>query len=569
MALRSNKYPKAPRPIVRKSQPKSNILTKEIHSLTPREFKILGITKICSDEARKLVFYHQTRQGNRLVQIPVTEMATGEMKQLAAVLAEAGHFDLLERKLLKAVSMEMLSTAHKNDVVLLSGPGVHFVEDSEATCSAYVWGGTTYWFGDQPKHSFPIVSDCKELDISGSLKDWQVNVGKRLAGNHFLIVLVAQSLAAAISSIFHVPRLTMILVGPSSTGKTTSQRCAQSMLGSCVEVRTMSGTPIGIREHLLSKSDVPVFFQDTRQFTPEDLIALIFDVADGATRLKSGAKYESISATMILSNERNIVDMASTGKLALDEGIFARSIEVECDAEFGAFHNIHGAGSPAQFAKELEDATAKYQGAVWPFWLRKLSENWDIVLKRHSEWLPKVKGLLAKKAGDASQLRINNRILDKLSFAAWTGVVAAKMGILPLERTEIIEAFAVVLRQSIAQQESGSTPLARRVVSQVKGYLDEHGARFPKLALCNQAQPGAALSGYKVASKTHGELFLFLPHVFQRLFVKEFGSVTYKVLLDAGYLVTNSGRVNQYQSRIPRCDKRMSFIAIKASIRFS
>ena len=86
------------------------------------------------------------------------------------------------------------------------------------------------------------------------------------------------------------------------------------MIGPC-DVKTMTGTPVGVREDLLSKPDLPVCYQDSRQFAYGDLLDLLFDVTNGATRLKSGTDYAEIAAILILTNERFLEEMNGSSKV--------------------------------------------------------------------------------------------------------------------------------------------------------------------------------------------------------------------------------------------------------------
>lgn len=132
---------------------------------------------------------------------------------------------------------------------------------------------------------------------------------------------------------------------------------------------------------------------------------------------------------------------------------------------------------------------------------------------------------------------------------------------------EINDAFGLDMKEHISRQKSGSTPLADQIVSKVKKCLDGGSARFPKLRSFNDENQPANVYGYRFKVERHGEVFLFIPHIFTKLFVKKFGRVAYDILKKADFLVTTKGRGNQYQTRIPVTGKQKSFIAIKASIR--
>jgi len=332
---------------------------------------------------------------------------------------------------------------------------------------------------------------------------------------------------------------------------------------------TMSGTKIGLLERLSSKRNQPAHLQDTRQAdSTDDLLKIIFDAADGAGRIRSGESIKPISATVILSNERNILDMPLAKKGGLDEGIFARLLEININLPNGAFHQFHDEKSAADFAKKLETIQAGYYGTAWPEWLKVLSKNWSQVVELYEAGMPKVKASIAKHA-DAQQIsNINNRLLDKLTFSAWAGCIASDYGILPVTRAEVLVAFRLVFTEHLARQMKGTTPLGDKLIAAVRGFLDENHGRFPDLQAFDTSAARGPILGYRYDIKGGGEVYLILPNVFDRFFTVDFGSVAYSLLKEAELLVTTLGRGNQYQVRIPHTGDRKSFVAIKASIRF-
>lgn len=544
--------------------------TTSIESLIPKSIRVLGITPASGEKKREVILEINSNGIAKNYHFPLSELACGERKLLATIFAETGHFDLAEGPPLKRVAAAILEEARTHTAIILTTQGWHKVVINDETYGCYVWGDKADWFGLEPQANVVVSNSQNHVPASCSLKHWKLNVGKKLAGNPYLIVTHAHTLASAIRRIFGQPLTSISLVGQSSIGKSTVQQSAQSIVGPIDGVTSMSGTKIGLLEYLLARPDSPVFFQDTRQNDrPAILFDLVFDVADGAGRMRSGDKVQPKNgATMILSNERLAIDMQSKNKVPLDEGLFARLFEIVCHGPYGAFHNLHGCESGAEFAKELKNNSEKYHGAVWPAWIQALSENWERVHQLHSKWLPMIKTKIDGQVGDLDLHQVNNRVLDSIMFSAWVGVIASELGILPVSKKEIVSAYALVVKEHISRQISGTTPLGDEVVNKVRGCLDENIAHFPKLAAFNDESHRAGILGYRSKTKQGEEIFMFLPHIFDREFKEKFGSVAYEILSNAGFLVTSSGRGNQYLARIPGTELRKSFVAIRASIRF-
>lgn len=536
-------------------------------SLIPPEIEPLGIVTINGYREKQLVLQIRNPHGDRIERLSLSDLVSGERRPLAVLMAEHGYVDLIERGALKDLAQTLILEAQSKSLVLLSAIGYQEIELDYKRYCGYVWDSKAYWFGDKPNQEVILMPNTIQATRSGSLRNWQDKIGKKLTGNHYLTVVHTHAMSAVIRRAFRMPQLTLSLVGPSSTGKTTTQNSALTQIGHPSGVRTMSGTPAGVRELVSAHPDMPIYFQDTRQFDTADLVDLIFDAADGAARVLSGQQKPPLAATLILSNERHIIDMPKVNGLLLDEGFYARCVEISCIAPYGAFHCLHGMPSPADFSKQLDKDSHECYGTVWPAWINALSTNWSKILQLHAKWGPMVRDKLVAKAGDFSNTRISNRILDGLAFSAWTGVIASHLNILPITRAEVIEAYSLVLRQLLSERQIGTTPLATQLFDVLRSLLASSGSRFNDLRSFDQASDSPGLLGYRTNHKEYGCLYLFMPNVFRERFVVPFGRVAYDLLADAGYLVTGKSRGHQFLVRIPGTDHRASFVAIKESIR--
>ena len=157
----------------------------------------------------------------------------------------------------------------------------------------------------------------------------------------------------------------------------------------------------------------------------------------------------------------------------------------------------------------------------------------------------------------------------EFAYSLWTGVLAAKMGILPFTQGDIRIAFQHVLKSYLLRRVSGATPLAEHAIEVVRGYIDQNPARFPRLESYGSSEIKMGCAGYRHKSQDGQELFLFFPQVFRNSFIALFGNVVFDFLLKADLLLANGSSGHQYQVRLPNTDnERKRFIAIKAKICF-
>jgi hypothetical protein len=502
----------------------------------------------------------------------VDELLKDRGGPLAIDLAKAGHVGFTHGKELRSIANEILRQGSASETIVLDATGLISLTVNGGSYQAYVWNGCAHWFGATPPIQVIASKIATKLPVARTLKGWRIHVGRRLRRNPYLIVLTSHGLAAALRRVFQQPVLVTGIIGPSSQGKSTGQRLVASMYtapGNQVGVLQMAGTEVGIYEQLESCADRPICFQDLRQFASvEGFMRLVFSSADGATRVKHRTPPRQLSSSPIISNERGVMDISTRNAGSLDEGLFARYIELMTDGPFGMFHYLHGAKDAKEFAESLSAATEKYHGTVWPAWLQALSENWQWVLDRYDRWSPLLRKKIAAYAGDDELSAVDNRMLDGLVFSAWAGVIASILGILPLKPSEVRDAFGLVFAEHINRRRTGNTPLADKVIAEVRGYIDAHSGRFPVLKWFDGEESRSSISGYQYNLKNIGKVYLFHTNFFQETFVAKHGSIVYQILQRAGFLCCSKGRGNQYQVRIPGSGLQKSFIAVKAIIRY-
>lgn len=494
---------------------------------------------------------------------------------LAKDLVKAGHIHLSRGKALRGMADIILELGCESTTVVLPKTGLAKIQINGIPYWVNTWDGRQYAFGPQPPVPVATMAAATPPSRTGTLTGWKKAIARHCHKNPHLIVILCHALAAPLRRVFRQVFLVLLLVGPSSTGKTTGQRLAASMYGSPeneVGVLQMSGTEVGIREQLESRNDLPLCFQDIRQSEAADvLFRLIFSAADGANRYTHGAHNRPLSATPILSNERSIMDLAHRGSSGLDEGLFGRCIELYANAKYGLFHDIHDAESASAFSKEIEAAAYAHHGKAWPAWLSLLSDNWDQVLAWYKAGLPIVRDRIAGSVDSASIGPVDGRMLDALAFSAWVGMVASKLGLLPLAESEIRMAFSEVFSEHIGRRQAGRTPLSEKIIADVRGYIDQHQGRFPSFDRFDTDGSRSGITGYRRQAKDGSEDFLFFPDQFEGLFAAKYGSTVYYHLRRAGFLRVTKGRGNQLQVRVPNmsgADDRKSFIAVNAAIRF-
>ena len=109
-----------------------------------------------------------------------------------------------------------------------------------------------------------------ELRSSGTLEQWQEEIGKVCIGNPLLIFCCGVALSAPLLSSSGVENVIFHLYGDSGSGKSTAMKVATSVLGDESLMRTWLSTANGLAAAAALHHDVPPFLDELSQAKPED-----------------------------------------------------------------------------------------------------------------------------------------------------------------------------------------------------------------------------------------------------------------------------------------------------------
>lgn len=526
------------------------------------------------EPSEKIVVLTTTEDGrkDRFVLLE-TSLINGQYKELAKLVIKINLLSYKSPKGMRELADLVLQAADKL-VYLAEHDGYHLVQVEGHFFDFFVWRGKVFPLG--PACSIPVVplvNTAKLPPASCSLEEWNQHVGKHIAANPYMLVTFLAAISALLIQVFGLPRLVLMLVGGSSTGKSSTQIATQSSYQPGIgEIDNFSGTEKGIQALLRSVHDMPKMMEELRQTEHfESVLRLIFDLASGASRKTSSADQQlmrsiALSCGLIISNENTLMEMA--GRSTLNEGLAARFLELHANGPNGMFHNVPVGVTAAGFSAMLKDVSAKYYGAFWDAWVADVSDNIKKLRKWVPENLPKLTAELC--AGMEINDSVTMRMVKGMAGWACAGVIAVNLKLMPAEtnRAAIVEALRLVLREHLARQKHKTTPVGEKVISAVRDVIDRQAGRFPSFStITSNSQNGT----YGYRKTTRGEtLYLFFESAFEELIGEKFGTdAALRQLKAAGYLSTESEGFKR-QFRLPgngqKEGPRKRFYAVKAAI---
>lgn len=462
-----------------------------------------------------------------------------------------------------------IAKAAIDKAILLPSAGYQAFELDGTRHEVVVWRGEAHWIGDEP--AVPVVVDSSvRVDlppVKGSRKKWHSALGAHMLDNPTMLVALGAALSALLVGPVGIQPLMLMLVGPSSSGKTSIQQAVQSIIrpGS---VKSASGTVLGLHQWMSHQPDQPVFLQETRQVTNSaELINLVFDHGNGGSRAignaaQRGTEGRALRCVLIASNEQTLAELVRRKSVVLDAGVDARLFELVTEGAHGAFEKLPSGMTAADFAQYLAEASQNAYGAVWGRWVAVVVENCVEIREKAAKLIPLARTKLLE------QVEVNDPVFNRMltGYAGWffALVMAAKYGVFPIENRQIRDAFYTVLKAHSKRYASGLTPIDHAVIEAVRAAIDENPGRFT--ALSERGQTKGGVWGY--IHKINDEI-LYL--VFGSSLSKLASSHTDREILDAlvgaDYLKHNKGE-RMLSVRVPNEKQSKRFYAIRERICF-
>ncbi len=388
----------------------------------------------------------------------------------------------LEEADLRQLCKEILAATRNRVGVLLREPGYHEVAVGSTRAECFAWNGQLFWVGEKPDIRV-ICSRHPAPARVGTLKEWKANVGSLFVGQHNMIVALGATLCSLLVRPLGLERLTLTLVGKSSSGKGTIQRACASAIRSGALLDSASGTPIGLHQRLAEYVDQPYFADELQQLgSVEGLFRLIYDMGNQAERVVGTAGQRAtvakpLTCTFIGSDELSFAERCRQERGArFADGVSARVFEIRINEANGAFNDIPESLTAAQFAERVKDRASRFYGALWPKWIRLVAADLPAIRERATRVLPQIRAKLEEIA--AVQDQITKRMIH--GYAGWylALVIAADDDLIPITREQIGEAMKATLVKQLKLRESPESQLDIEVLAAVRDSIDRNAAMF-------------------------------------------------------------------------------------------
>lgn len=239
--------------------------------------------------------------------------------------------------------------------------------------------------------------------VSGTVMQWQEQVGALAQGNVCMMLGVACSLAAPLLDLVEADSFGVHLFGNSGTGKTTIGMVANSVWGHPEELKlSWYSTALGLANEAAAHNDGLMSLDEIGQSTkPKDVATSAYALFNGVGKIqgaKDGGNREAMRWRVLAlsTGEKDLETFLHEAGEKVHAGHLVRLLNVPIQA----IANIHGLTDSRAHADAVQQAAKRCYGAVGREWVNYLADHKEDVIQAIKTTTTAWQAILPEKASD-------------------------------------------------------------------------------------------------------------------------------------------------------------------------
>lgn len=334
----------------------------------------------------------------------------------------------------------------------------------------------------------------------GTLEQWKM-LAALAQGNSRLILALGVALVGPLRLIAPVESLAFQITGPGGTGKTSIGVVASSIWGQ----RRSGGRPhllgggdtwnntlANLERVLASRDHTFLFLDEAHLARPQDIVEAIFLISEGQGRGRyNETRRWQWFAPMFSTSNNSVAEILAKAREPADRAAFDRLIDVPLPkGKFGAFENLHGSDTVADFVVRLKAISDENYGVVGRRWVLKILRELAEDSGELASWLKARRSyfirLGRKNVSDDSR---HARVISHFATVYAALRLEGRYELLPLSKGSARRALLACLRDHLIPTDGATDRMvARSPLSLLKIYVQKNhdnfvnldGARLPK-----------------------------------------------------------------------------------------
>ena len=409
-----------------------------------------------------------------------------------------------------------------------------------------------------------------DYTVSGTVEQWQQQIGRYCVGNSRLVFASALPLAGALLSPTGGEGGGFNIVGNSGDGKTTTMQVAASVTGSPEhQIKTCDNTANAFESTAAQHNDACLFMDELGQAPAEQIGQIVYKLAGGVGRGRAdqngnARSRRSWKTIFLTTGETDLTTiLASVGKRSF-AGQELRLADIPADAghNMGIFEQLHDIETPAKLADHLKQATRTQHGAVYRGYLTKLVEEMNNPGQRITrlKWLSDAQKHfigISVPSGASGQV---HRVAARFALVAAGGELATLYGLTGWRTGEVVDAALLCFKSWLHRRGTAGQAEVEHLLQQVSAFFELHGeSRFTSMNKKGR-QPTINRAGFRnnVADPMEDEEYEYFvfPSAFRNEICKGFElRWSTKVLIERELLQPGSDGNPQTVKRLPGLGK--------------
>ncbi len=293
-----------------------------------------------------------------------------------------------------------------------------------------------------------LVASVQE---AGTIEDWRSRVAALCIGNPLLAFSVSVAFAGPLLALLGLPGCGFHLYGAPGKGKSTLLSAAASVMGDRSFRGSWNITKNALEGYGTARNDNVLILDEIGESQAATLTETIYMLGNGQGKGRAGSRGEatprvSFRLAILSSGELAAFSHGAAGGKRPPDGTAIRLIDLRADGQrHGAFDELHGAASPAAFARLIDRATQEVYGTAGRHFIELLIRNRakeESFRQRHRGIMAAMRKTLASVPDGQVE-----RAIERFAAVALAGEIASKIGLTGWKPGEA-EAAATLLLQN-------------------------------------------------------------------------------------------------------------------------
>lgn len=435
---------------------------------------------------------------------------------------------------------------------------------------AYVCGHDIY--GENVNFCVENVAASSTRNNRGDMNDW-LNI-MNLVGDDVLPVLM---IGAALSSVLLYPLSRdpsiIVLVGKSSTGKSTILKLISALFDSPSNIATWETTANGFEAALALRRDQPLVIDEIGQGGAKLFASIAYRATNGASKMRANQSGQlslgDRNRSMILSaGEVSPFDVMAAAGLSSTGGQRARILGIPSAMTDGVWSSVEGFESGASKSQMITELLTGSYGVAATHYCRYVGTRIKTIEAEYAAFADQFR---AKIAGDADTSdSLVGRVLENFLLFTYANKIARDSKCVNWSIPQITAATRKGFLLWYSEYEKSRPITNDSILNQVKLFFQSNrNNSFKNLTDSSQEHQGK-LAGYEHTFKNGENVFLVFPAFFEKSICKGLVLKTVLgILIDRELLVLGNRSTPTKQVHIPgRINRNQSFYAISQNILF-